>query len=321
MTESLSSAPGPAPELSVVVTIVEAGVTLERCLTALASQQDAPTMEVLVPFDHITADVKAFEDKFPDFCFIDLGQILNGLQPQNALEEHKFYDARRSAALKMARGRLVSILEDRGVPAPDWAATMVRLHNEMPEHAAIGGAVELGIHKSKNWAAFICDFGRYQAPLSDDDPEYLSDTNICYKREALDSVREYWADRRFDEAQVNWALKRNGNKLRLCDQPRTSQIREPMTLSQMASERYHWGRNFGQSRVSGMPMFGRIKLCLVMPILPFFLYARHLRRQLSKGYVGEFLVASPVLFVLLVFWTFGEFKGYIEGTPEERFGL
>lgn len=317
MTESLSN----PPELSVVVTIVEAGVTLERCLKSLAEQENAPTMEVLIPFDHITPEVKNFEAQFPDFTFVDLGQILDGLQPKNPLEEHKFYDARRSAALKMARGKLVSILEDRGVPAPDWAATMVRLHAEMPDHAAIGGAVDLGIHKSKNWAAFICDFGRYQAPLSDDDPEYLSDTNICYKRAALESVREYWADRRFDEAQVNWALRRNGSKLRLCDEPRTSQIREPMTLSGMASERYHWGRNFGQSRVSGMPFGQRMKLCLVMPILPFFLYIRHFRRQLGKGYVSEFILASPVLFLMLIFWTLGELKGYIEGTPEERFGL
>lgn len=318
----MSSFGNSKPELSVIVTVVEAGVTLERCLRALAAQNVAPhTMEVLVPYDQITQSVKTFAEQFPDFTFIDLGQILNGTVPKNALEEHKFFDSRRSAALKLSRGRLVSILEDRGVPAPDWAATMLQMHEEFPDYAAIGGAVENGVNKSFNWAAFICDFGRYQPPLDDDDPEYVSDTNICFKREPLESVREFWADQLFDEGQVNSALRRNGKKLLLSDKPRTLQIREPMSISNMVRERYYWGRNYGQSRVLDLSIKARLMLCLGMPILPFFLYLRHFRRQLSKGHVGRFIIASPALFFLLLFWTMGEFMGYVEGTPADRFGM
>jgi GT2 family glycosyltransferase len=37
--------------LSVIVTIVDGGETLERCLTALANQEAAPSFDVLVPWD------------------------------------------------------------------------------------------------------------------------------------------------------------------------------------------------------------------------------------------------------------------------------
>jgi hypothetical protein len=240
--------------------------------------------------------------------------------PKNAFEEHKFYDARRSAALKMARGHLVSMLEDRGVPAPNWAATMIELHKESANCAAIGGAIENGVNKRLHWAVFICDFGRYQPPLANENPEYVSDTNICYKRKPLESVREFWSEQRFDEAQVHWALHRNGEKLLLSDKPRTTQIREPTSIGTLVHERYHWGCNFGQSRSHNLSRKARLLLCLVVPALPLYLYVRHFWRQLSKGHMGQFVLASPALLLLLLVWTMGEFMGYVKGTPDERFG-
>ncbi len=304
--------------MSVIVTVVEAGASLERCLHGLAAQIDPPSMQVLVPYDHLTPDVGSLSEHFPDFDFIDLGNILDGLTPKNALEEHWFFDTRRSAALKLARGRLISILEDRGVPANDWARSFVKMHEQFPKHAAIGGAVENGAQGILHWAGFICNFGRYQPPLSVDDPEFLSDTNVCYKREALQSVSEYWAEQPFDEAQVNWALREKGFELMLRDAPRTVQIREPMSFLNMARERYHWGRNFGQSRVRNKGFGSRLKFCLPMPLMPFFLYFRHLWRQVGKGNLSRFLIASPALIYLLFFWSLGEFVGYIEGTAKGR---
>lgn len=310
------------PDLSVVVTVVEGGISLERCLTALAAQTTSPySMEVLVPYDHITPEVAAFAVHFPEFIFVDLGKILAGIIPKNALELHKFYDARRSAALKISQGRLVSMLEDRGVPAPDWAATMVEMHEKRPDCAVIGGAVENGVNKSLNWAVFISDFGRYQPPLADSNPEYISDTNICYKRASLESVREFWAEQLFDEAHVNSALRKNGKKLMLSDKPRTLQVRQTMSMVNMLRERYYWGRNFGQKRAQNLARKTRLKLCLGMSILPFYLYARHFRRQISKGHFKQFIIASPALFFLLLFWAIGEFVGYVEGRPAERYKL
>jgi len=233
------------------------------------------------------------------------------MTPKNALEQHRFYDVRRSGALKIARGRLISIIEDRGVPRPDWAAAITALHHgDGADYAAVGGAVENGADRIWNWAIFFCDFGRYQAPLSDEDPEYVTDTNICYRREALESVRHLWDDH-YEEAAVNWALRRAGARLLLSDKPRTVQLRDPVGLRAMALERFHWGRVYGRMRGRETDSAGRLKYCLLMPALPPLLLVRHFRRQLDKGHhVGKFVMAIPAILFLLTFWAAGEFAGY-----------
>jgi hypothetical protein len=45
--------------LSVVVTIVDAGDALVRCLAALARQQGAPDLEVIVPWDETVPGIDA----------------------------------------------------------------------------------------------------------------------------------------------------------------------------------------------------------------------------------------------------------------------
>ncbi len=47
-----------------------------------------------------------------------------------------------------------------------------------------------------NWAVYCCDFGRYQGPLPPGAADFVSDSNVAYKRRALDAVRELWSERR-----------------------------------------------------------------------------------------------------------------------------
>jgi len=109
------------PDLSIMLTIVDSGETLERCLKALAAQElEGHSIEVLVPYDHMSKDAAQFIDRFPDFTFMDLGDIFDGKIPDDALEMHAFYDKRRSEALAVAKGRLIAIIEDRGLPEPGW---------------------------------------------------------------------------------------------------------------------------------------------------------------------------------------------------------
>lgn len=305
-----------SPDLSIMLTIVDSGPTLERCLNALAAQDlDGNTIEVLVPYDHMSKDAGAFAKKFPDFTFMDLGEIFDGKVPSDALEMHAFYDKRRSEALKVAKGRLVGIIEDRGLPEPGWARSMIRLHAEKP-HGVIGGAVTNGVDKLWNWAIFFCDFGRYGPPLSDDDPEYVTDTNIVYKRETLFAHQDLWDDQ-YKEAQLHWAMKRAGEKMMLTDKAITKQHRPPFSVGKLVKERFHWARMFGQVRGAEISSAERLKYCLATPILPFVLFLRHFRRQIGKGRdVGKFVMAAPLTLFLLFCWSAGELVGYTEATPK-----
>jgi hypothetical protein len=308
MTEPRSAA---TCDLSVVMTIVDGGAVLANCLDALAAQAGASDIEVLVPYDHVTADAARLADAYPQFRFIDLGRILGGITPTNPLEMHAFYDTRRAEALKIARGRLIAIIEDRGVPDPHWAETMIRLHDTHPQ-GVIGGAVTNGVDKLWNWAIYFCDFGRYGPPLQAIDPEYVTDTNIVYKRDTIMSVRDLW-DVKYQEAQVNWALRRAGAGLMLTDEAWTEQRRPPVSLRQMVAERVNWARMFGQVRAREITRGEKLKLCLAVPLLPFVLFVRHFRRQIGKGrHVGKFVLAAPLTLFLLICWSWGELRGYLE---------
>lgn len=302
------------PELSVIVIVVDGGAALRRCLNALRNQTGAPSMEVIVPYDDTIAEVGALAGEFPEFQFLSLGALALE-HPKSAFDEHELYDKRRSGGLRVAGGRLIAMVEDRGWPRPDWAAAMAALHREH-ECGVIGGAVESAARGPALWAAYFCDFGRYQPPLSKVNPEYLTDINICYTRVALDSVRPLWQSR-YQEAPVNWALRRQGAGARLSDRPRVVQQRAPIGFWAMSKERFHWGRVFGQARGRELSFGKRVLYAAATPILPFVLFVRHAARQIQKGkYLPEFIGAAPAMIWLLCAWSLGELAGYAEaGEP------
>ena len=117
---------GTRPILSVVVTIVEGGEALRRFLGALRAQADGPPLEVIVPFDASAGSVAGLSREFPEYTFLDLGAVPTTRAPETASGQHELYDRRRAAGLAAARGDLVAILEDRGIPRPDWSRTAVR---------------------------------------------------------------------------------------------------------------------------------------------------------------------------------------------------
>lgn len=298
------------PELSLIVTVVDGGKTLERCLDALAHQENAPRLEVIIPYDDAIPEVGALASRYPGFIFLDLGS-LGAKKPSNAFDEHMLYDRRRSAGLLIAKADLVAIIEDRGWPVPSWARSMVDVHRRFDD-AVIGGQIDSAAEGIARWAVFFLDFGRYQAPFETPNPEYVSDTNICYKRAALDKVQHLWRDV-YHESEVNWALRDLQAGLRLDAGPKTVQQRGAVGPIAMAMERVHWGRNFAQVRAHGVAPLGRLKWIASTPILPTFLYLRHLRRQMKLGrHLREFALATPAMFCLLGFWSLGELIGYVE---------
>lgn len=296
--------------LAVIVTVVDGGAALTNCLQALALQEGEPELDVIVPYDDTIPETGAIAEQFPAFRFLNLGRLAD--PPRNEFERHAFFDRRRAAGLREARAPLVAIIEDRGAPRPDWARAMIEAHARRPD-AVIGGPVEIGAKGAALWAIYFVDFGRYQAPFDAEHPEYVTDTNIAYKREALEAVRHLWAEK-YQEPAVNWALKERGYSLCLTPEPRTVQRRTPIGLAAMASERFHWGRLYGMIRSRGRSGFDRLKWSALTPLLPFALYLRNLRRQLRlKRDLGAFALATPAMFYLHFFWSLGELAGYAAG--------
>lgn len=307
-----------APELSVVVTVVEGLAAVRKCLDALAAQVNPPTMEILVPWDRSVPEIGELAGDYPEVQFPVLVLDEEEARPRNAFEQHALFDRRRSVGLRAAQGSYLSMLEDRGRPDHHWARAMVDLLNSTGL-GAVGGAIENGAPGALRWAVFFCDFGRYQPPLDDSQPEYLSDINICYRREALESAAELWSER-YQEAAVNWDLRRRGFKLALSDRPLVRQERQRITLTELLEERLHWGRVFAQTRGQEMSTLRCLIWAAGSTLLPVILFFRHFRRQLRKQRnISVFLSASPAMLILLMSWSFGEMIGYCQSIkPQPR---
>jgi hypothetical protein len=299
------------PLLSVVITIVDGGEALRRCLGALQAQAETVQMETLVPFDSSVEDLTPHRLAFPDVTFLDMGVVPTIHPPPSAAGQHELYDRRRAAGLAAARGQLVAILEDRAAPAPGWALAAVRLHGQHSV-GVIGGAVEPVDSSLLNWAFWVCDFARYALPFSAGPARWVSDVNVTYKREVLDQVRELW-DERFQEPKVHWALLSRGETLYLSPALVVYHQQPPLRLGPLLPQRFQWGRLFGAVRARHSDRMTRLGLILLSPAIPCLLLARQARILRRRRNSIRFIRALPALLVLLTAWALGEAWGLLTG--------
>jgi hypothetical protein len=302
-----------APVLSVVITVVDGGDVLRRFLDAIKGQVGAPTMELLLPYDASASEIGLFRVEYPDIRFIEMGTVPTVRPVSTAAGQHELYDRRRAAGLHVARGKLIAILEDRAPPRPDWAATMTRLHAELP-HGVIGGAIECAAEDLLNWAFWASDFSRYGLPFESGPRSWVSDVNVCYKRRCMDMTRDIWRDR-FNEAKVHWILAERGETLFLTNEAVVDYTTPYRSLQAVLPERFHWGRLFGCVRGQHVPPLRRLVFVLTGPAIPFVLFLRHRQVQRTLGNARRFRAASRFMLPMLFAWTTGEVWGYITRRP------
>ncbi len=309
-----------APFLSVIVTVVDGGEALRRCLDGLLAQRDAPAMEILVPVDVTAASARQVVDEVKAgrasalVRSVELGRIETRDAPSSHAGQHELFDRRRAAGLAAARGDLIAILEDRGVPRPDWAAAIVRHHQSVP-NLVVGGAVENGRDATLNWAVFFCDFGRYQLPFVPGPRATVSDVNVAYKRRALEETRDVWRDR-FHEPWVHQALEQRGETLLAFPDIVVDQVRDDLRLGPLIRERIAWGRLFGSLRAHRASLPRRLVWVVAAPVVPIVMFARVLRDRAGKPPpIGRFLLATPATFLLLIAWAAGEAAGAFRARP------
>ncbi len=306
---------GPAvslqPVLSVVITVVDGGEALRRCLGALAAQEAPPPLEVIVPFDDSIAAVPETVTSFAGTRTLALGRCETQRPRETPAGRHELFDRRRSAGLAAARGAYVALLEDRCAPRPEWARTMVTL--AAGGVGALGGAVASAARDRRSWAEYFCDYGRYQPPFEAGERAYVTDVNVCYPRSVLEQTRDLWFPR-YHETTLHWALQGAGKPLWLDPRPVVEHARTGRPLGTMLRERFEWGRLFAVTRARETTRLRRALLATLAPVLPPVLYARLARRQLStRATPREFVRATPIILLLLAAWALGEVAGYATG--------
>ena len=297
---------------SVVVTIVDGGEQLRRCLAALAPQTGTPAMEVLIPYDETVGDLAARRGEFPGFRFLALGWLPTAGASGSAAAQHELIDRRRAAGLGAATGDVVAMLEDRGVPRPDWVRTVQDLHARLP-HPAIGGAIDWAGRGILSWAVYACDFGRSQSGQPEGPREFLSSGNLSYKRAAIEATHPLWRER-YHETVVHDHLRHDGGLLWFAPAAVVEQTRTGLRLAPLLSERFAWGRRYAVTRADQASRFERWLRAITAIVLPALLYLRIALRH-GRRTPGRVVRATPVLLLLLAAWSLGEGAGYLTGDP------
>ncbi len=301
--------------LSVVVATVDGGAALARCLAALAAQDLAQAIEVIVPWDARSADApSAAALACPRARLLELGEIATAHPPASLLALHERIDRRRAAGLAAAAGDVVALIEDRVVPRPDWARRLLEAHSQHPEAAVIGGAVERGGPSLLHAAVYYCDYGRYQPPFAAGPAEWLSDVNVSYARRALEQTRELWSER-YHESSMHWALREAGEVLWATPAPVVQAARGPLTLAGLLRERVAFGRVFGWTRAREASLGERLARCALAPALPFLLVGRRVAERARRGsaFGARFAAALPAIFLLSCAWALGEALAHATG--------
>jgi hypothetical protein len=249
--------------------------------------------------------------EFPEADFIDMGLVTTSALVGTHEAAHELYDRRTAAGLGVARGEIVALLEDYGIPQDDWCHNILEAH-KLP-YGVIGGSVDHSGRGVLNWAVYFIDFGRYQPPLREGPVSYLTDVNVSYKRDLLESVKRVWANS-YNEVVVHWALAKRGAVLWLRPQMVVSEDRGDLAFADLARERFAWGRLFGAVRAREMTQPRRALYIILGPALPLLLLARMTRAVFGRSNAwSPFLIAFPVTVVLTLIWSIGELFGYVTG--------
>jgi hypothetical protein len=299
--------------LTVLITIVSGSESVRRCLSVLVPQIDFSDAEIIVPFDKWSVEVGTLAEDFPQVRFHFIEDLGLADSDNISAHQHRLYDHRRAVGLRLSHGRIVAMTEDHAIPAEDWCQQILKAH-EQP-YGVIGGAIENAIDCPLNWAWYYCDFGRYGRPLKNGEAEYVSDINVAYKRDALESVRDIWHEA-YHETTVHWSLRERGTKLFLDEKMVVFQNRPPLSLPKVLRERFDWGRVFAETRANEMSFLRRLVFAAGATFLPLLLVLRvvkNMRRQRRTFY--QILKVFPLAFLLLLSWSLGESIGYLTGEP------
>jgi hypothetical protein len=297
--------------MSIVIAIIEGGRdTLQSCLRAVEDSKGEIVLECLVPFDGRVDEIYELSSLFPWVKFIDARHEVDHRRFGSWSREH--HDILRAIGLRSASAPIVTLLEDHAAPARGWCTAVLTAHRRS-DASVIGGAVENGIDKLLNWAVYYCDFGRYQNPVPEGEVEFASDSNVSYKREALFSVRNKWVSA-FHETSVNGELRRRGESVILIPEMVVYQTRRNLRVGSALRERVVWGRSFAGTRSSELSGAKRLVFAIFSSILPFVLTARIVTLSIMKRrYANKVIAALPMILLLQIFWSIGEFLGYVTG--------
>lgn len=286
--------------ITVAVVAICGVAQLKRCLDALAAQEHAPPFAVTVVYDSYLTDIPLLQECYPHVRMVA------------RVGEHSPIEL-AARALRETTSEFVLLTEDHCEPRPDWVSRLCAALTL--ERAAVGGVIETDVDaRLLDWAFYYVDLFPYLKPVPAGLTPRLSVCNVAYRRAALTAVGSFWATA-FHETAVNDALRAHVGPLWMVPEAEV-RMRRHVRLAGAVYERYAFGRLFGCTRLDFVSLGRRLYYCIFAPALPLLLLGRMASKTLMcRRILLKFLRALPLLLLLVVAWSWGEWLGYLTRRP------
>lgn len=291
-----SSAP---PQLSVVVASDHSIREVDQCLKSLLGQRRNEQIEIIVADSRADNSLQDIITKYPDVEFI-------------RFPEETTLPILWGAGIAGSHGEIIAVTDSTSVVDNHWISAILEAHES--SYPVIGGAVEVnGISRLVDWAAYFCEYGQFMLPLTNGPATEVPGNNLSFKRWALDEGKEFTRDGFW---KTYWCrkLQEKGIELEL----RPSMIvyyKKTFALIPFLARRFHHGRCFSGMRLSRSSFSKSAVFAVGSILLPSIFLMRTILRVIPKRrHFVEFTLSLPITMLAILFWSAGEFCGYLTGT-------
>jgi hypothetical protein len=287
------------PRLSVAIATGEGWPYVRDLLTSIRSDVEAAGAEIVI----------ADGSEHPAPNADELGPAVRWIKSEGGTVFKLF-----AVAIQAARGQVVALTEDHTIPRAGWIPAVIRAHEEHPEAAAIGGAIENGSTFGLiEWASYFTTQGPHMAPLGNQVvPMTTNEANVSYKGDVLANV-DPDEGLGFMAILYNRRLAEQGRILRVDDRIVVDHF-ETIGFRWTTSIHFHNGRTIsGFRRERGMNPEDWIRVATSM-MLPAWRTLRVMRAGWAKGRLRrELIAAAPFALWLEYVQAVGHLYGYVAG--------
>lgn len=290
------------PIVSVVIASGAGDDFLPRCLESLQDQVTERNTELIVV----------------DRCGGSTAERIERLFPQATLVRADF-DQRpsvpqlRAIGVSRAQGDVVAIIEEHCVAAADWLDAIRTSWQE--GDAAIGGPIEDDNYQRVfDWVVYFSEYHNYLPPWTDGERYMLNGANIAYHRSKLLRHQDILASG-FWEVVLHPLLAQEGRFRSVSSMG----VRHtgPFGYRYYLQQRYLLSRVWGGMQRKKEKLAKRLAYLTLAPIFPILLLARIARRVFASGqHRKKFLIALPLLILVVLAYVWGEWLGYLLGAGD-----
>jgi hypothetical protein len=289
------------PTVSVVIASGAGGEFLFRLLLALEPQARAERAEVIVADRVGGATAERLAREFGWVTVIQVARRADGRKPG--------VPQLRAAAAARARGEIVAVIEEHCRPTTSWLRSI--RESFRPGDAAIGGPIlDDAWTRRRDWVVLFSEYHNYLQPWGEGERALLNGANIAYRRELLAKHAEvlptgYW------EVVLHPRLAAEG-RMRGLDALGAHHT-GPFEYRYYLGQRFLLSRVWGAMQREKVPAAKRAAYLVLAPLFPFLLLARITARVLRSPYLGQYLLALPLLVPVAFTYVAGEWTGYAFG--------